>query len=246
MRRQLPDPRGRLACVFGPFLAVAVPLMAFYAPVVSVPNSTVAGWQSLRKAIRAHASIELAEDFDKGLWRWAGRRGQPQNWVSDTASFVHPGQLAIYIKSVPLTDYRLEFLGLIERQSLGFVYRAMDFDNYYAARITIVKPGPLPEVILERYVVIGGRCGPRTQVKLPFAVRMDTLYAVQVSAHSDHFMTRINDHFVDAFSDDRLHVGGVGFFSGVGESARVGRLRITDRDDLFGKICSVLVPHFGD
>src|SRR5258708_10635144 len=98
--------------------------MAFYVPVVSVRNPTVAGWQSLRKAIRAHASVELAEDFDEGLRHWAGSRGQPQNWVSDRASFVHPGRLAIYIKSVPLTDYRLEFLGLIERQSLGFVYRA--------------------------------------------------------------------------------------------------------------------------
>jgi hypothetical protein len=229
-------------------LGVALGMVATavaYAPGRRVPGSA-SGWQLLRDAVRARASVKLDEDFGDDLRRWAVRSGQLQDWTRDDAGFIRPRQLAIYIKSVPLTDYRMDFLGLIDRKGLGFVYRAMDFDNYYAARITILQSGPLPEVVLERYAVINGHAGPRTRVKLPFAVRMDTLYTVQVEAQGDHFVTRINGEFIDAFSDGRLPSGGVGFFSTASESARIRGLRVTDRDDLFGEICSSLAPRFGN
>jgi hypothetical protein len=120
----------------------------------------------------------------------------------------------------------------------------MDLNNYYAARITVVKAGPIPEVALERYAVIGGKACSRTQVTLPFPVRLDTLYNVRVDVRGDHFTTYINEQFVAAFNDGRLPSGGAGFFSAAGESARICWLRITDRDDLAGKICSLLAPRF--
>jgi hypothetical protein len=122
----------------------------------------------------------------------------------------------------------------------------MDFENYIAGRIVILQTGPIPEVALERYVVIKGQAGPKTLVKLPFAVRQDTLYTVQVEAQGDHFVTHINGQFMDAFSDSRLPSGGVGFFAAAGDSARVRSLRVVDRNDLLGNICSLFVPRFGN
>ncbi len=228
---------------------VALPLVA--ARVAYVPNggfmgSAAAAWQSLRDAVRARASVELDEDFGDDLSRWATSSGLLQNWVRDEAGFAHPGQLGIYIKSVPLADYRMDFIGQVDRKGLSFVYRAMDFENYFAARIAVLQTGPIPEVALERYAVINGHAGPATQVKLPFAARQDTLYAVQVEAQGDHFVTRINGQFVDAFSDGRLRSGGVGFFSAPGEAARFRSLHLTDRDDLLGNICSLFAPRFGN
>jgi hypothetical protein len=217
-----------------------------YTPQIGGASSAAVWLHSLRDTVRARSAVDLAEDFGDDLQRWVGSGGVPGGWVRDTDGFVRPGQLALYVKSIPLADYRMEFLGVIERKSLSFVYRAMDFDNYYAARITIVNPGPIPQVALERYAVINGQAGPRTQVELPFSVRMDTLYEVQVEARGDRFVTRINEQFVDAFNDNRLPSGGVGFFSGAGESARILRLRIADRDDMFGKICSLLAPRFSN
>jgi len=203
---------------------VGLPLVAAtvaYVPNGGVMGSAFAAWQSLRDAVRARASVALDEDFGDDLSRWAASSGRLQNWVRDEAGFAHPGQLAIYIKAIPLADYRMEFLGQIDQKGLGFVYRAMDFENYFAARITILQTGPIPEVALERYAVINGQAGPKTQVKLPFAVRQDTLYTVQVEAQGNHFVTYINGQFIDAFSDSRLPSGGVGFFSAPGDSARV-------------------------
>jgi hypothetical protein len=230
---------------FAASLAVAVPLMAAtvaYAPGFVVPGSANTRWQSLGDLIHARARVDLTENFGGDLHAWASRHGSPQGWGHDAAGFVRPAQLAIYIKSVPLSDFQFDFLGLIERKSLGFVYRAMDFDNYYAGRITILRPGPIPEVALERYAVIDGHAGPITRIKLPFAARMDTIYSVQVEAHGDHFITRINEQFIDGYTDGRLLTGGVGFFSGAGESAGIQRMHVTGQDDLVGKLCSIVNP----
>jgi hypothetical protein len=200
--------------------------------------------EQIRQAIRDRASVELSEGFGDDLSRWAGSSGPPESWAHDSTGFVRPGKLALYIKSLPLSDYRMEFCGLIERKSLSFAYRAVDFANYYAASLTVLKPGAMPEVVLERYAVIHGKAGPRKQVRLPFPVRADTLYYVQVEARGNRFVTRINDQFVDAFTDSRLPSGGVGFFSGSGESARIGWLKMADKDDPFGKICSLFTSRF--
>ena len=229
-------------------LCLAVlPLMAVtraYSPAKDAKTAEPALWPAIRQAVRDRARVDLTEDFGNDLQRWAGPGGLPQNWYRDSAGSARPGQLALYIKSIPLSDYRMEFRGLIDRKSLSFAYRAVDFDNYYAASLTIANPGPMPEVALERYVVINGKAGPRTQVRLPFSVRADTLYTVQVEVQGNRFATFVNDQFVDAFTDSRLPSGGVGFFSGPDASARICWLRVVDRDDALGKLCSVFASRF--
>ena len=81
-------------------------------------------------------------------------------------------------------------------------------------------------------------------MRLQFSARADTIYNVQVQAQGNRFVTSINDQFVDSFSDSRLPSGGVGFFSGPGESARICWLRIVDSDDPFGKICALVTSRF--
>ena len=237
----------RAAVCFGLCLAL-VPLLAVtvvaYSPAGRVSTPEPSFQEKIRQALRQRSTVDLTEDFGDDLQRWAGSAGLPQGWANDSAGSARPGELALYIKSIPLSDYRMEFRGLIERQSLSFVYRAMDFDNYYAASITVVKPGPIPEVALERYAVIDGKAGPRTRVRLPFSVLGDTLYNVQVQAQGNQFVIRINDQFIDSFTDSRLPSGGVGFFSGSGESARICSLRIVDRDDPLGKMCAMFTSRF--
>jgi hypothetical protein len=242
--KNIPILRRPFVC-FALCLAV-LPLMAVtvaYSPAKSA-SSSPALWPSIRQAVRDRASVNLTEDFGDDLQRWAGSMGLPQSWSYDSAGFVRPGELALYIKSIPLRDYHMEFRGLIESKSLSFAYRAMDFDNYYAASITLVGQGPILEAVLERYAVMDGEAGPSTQVRLPFPVRADMLYNVQVEVQGDRFVTYINDQFVDSFNDSRLPSGGVGFFSRSGEAARIWWLRIVDRDDSYGKICALFTSRF--
>jgi hypothetical protein len=229
-------------------LCLAVlPLMAVtraHSPAKDATTTKPALWPTILQAVRDRATVDLTEDFGDDLQRWAGPGGAPQNWSRDSAGSVRPKQLALYIKSIPLSNYRMEFRGLIDNKGLSFVYRALDFQNFYAARLAIVSPGPIPEVSLERYVVIDGKAGPKTQVRMPFTVRADTLYRVQVEVQGNRFATFVNDQFVDSFSDSRLPSGGVGFFSEPDESARICWLRVVDRDDSLGKICFFFKSRF--
>ena len=90
-----------------------------------------------------------------------GEGGWVEGWAGDPSG-VHAGrQITIYRPSLKLSDYRIEFQGNIETQSIGWVFRAADPDNYYALKLSTVSSGLSSKVALFKYLVINGR---QTQV----------------------------------------------------------------------------------
>jgi hypothetical protein len=201
-------------------------------------------WDSLRSAIRSRAVLKIEDDFRSGLNHWMGPRGWSRDWSYDQAGFLRPGKLGFLQQSMKLVNYRLELMGQIERKSLGWAFRAKDENNYYVAKLTITHPGPLPMVDLVHYPVTDGKEGPKVRVALPFSVRNDTLYQVEMNVRGDQFRASVNGHVVDSWSDNSLRAGGVGFVSGQGEAARVRWIRVSDRDDVLGRVCSYLSARY--
>lgn len=195
---------------------------------------------SLRDSVRQRAAVLLEEDFSSGLGRWtAGAQG----WSRDPTGFVRVGAPALLGPSVRMTDYRLEFMGEIERHSLAWVFRAQDLQNYYVMKIAVLKAGPLPTMGLIRYEVIGGKEGQRVQAPLRVMLYNNAPFRVQLRVSGADFTTFINGQLVDFWGDDRLRAGGVGFFSEEGDRARLYWVKIAHRDDLLGKVCSFLAPY---
>ncbi len=223
------------------FSAVA---MFLSAPSELADRSPSWRWSSLRNAIRSRSVLRLEDDFRSGLSRWMGPKGWALDWSYDQAGFIRPGKLGFLEGSMHLTNYRLELMGQIERKSLGWAFRAKDEKNYYVAKLTIVKPGPLPLVNLTHYPVTNGKEGPGVSVALPFSVRTDTLYQIEMNVRDDQFRASVNGHVVDSWTDHTLRAGGVGFVSGQGEAARVRWIRVSDRDDVLGRVCSYLTAHY--
>jgi len=197
-------------------------------------------WGNLRSAIRNRAVLMVEDDFRSGLNGWSFPSGKSQDWSYDQAGFLRPGKLGFLQDSMKLTNYRLELMGQIERKSLGWAFRAKDENNYYVAKLTISRPGPLPMVDLIHYPVTNGREGAKIRVALPFAVRNDTLYQVEMIVRDNQYRASVNGHMVDAWSDTSLVAGGVGFVTGKGEASRVRWIRVSDRDDVLGRVCSFL------
>jgi hypothetical protein len=197
-------------------------------------------WGNLRNAIRNRAVLKVEDDFRAGLNGWSFPTGWAQDWSYDQAGFLRPGKLGFLDKSMKLVNYRLELMGQIERKSMGWAFRARDSKNYYVAKLTIAQPGPLPLVDLIHYPVLNGKEGAKVRVTLPFAVRNDTLYQVEMNVRGDAFRATVNGHVVDSWTDNSLRAGGVGFVSGQGEAARVRWIRVSDRDDVIGRVCSYL------
>jgi hypothetical protein len=197
-------------------------------------------WGTLRTAIRNRAVLKFEDDFRSGLNRWSFPTGRSQDWSYDQAGFLRPGKLGFLEQSMGLVNYRLELMGQIERKSLGWAFRAHDAKNYYVAKLMIARPGPLPMVDLVHYPVLNGKEGAKVRVALPFSVRNDTLYQVEMNISGDQFRASVNGHVVDSWSDNLLRAGGVGFVTGQGEAARVRWIRVSDRDDVLGRVCSYL------
>jgi hypothetical protein len=197
---------------------------------------------AVKHTIASRAGVELVDDFRSGLDNWVSRRDLTRSWSYDSIGFVHPGPLALYRPSMGLTDYQFDFLGEIDRRALGWVVRAQDFENYYALKLVIERPGPLPVVDLVRYAVIRGRVEGRKEIPLPFTVRNDTLYRVHVQVSGPDFAVSVQDQLVDFWTDGRLPSGGIGFFSGRGEQSRIRWVQVSHQYDALGRLCAYLTP----
>jgi hypothetical protein len=226
--------------LFAVLFLLSAATMFLSAPSGLSRRSTSFRWDSLRSAIRGRASLKFEDDFRAGLGQWFGPSGWSRDWSYDPAGFLRPGTVGFLQQSMSLVNYRMEFMGQIERKSLGWAFRAKDENNYYVAKLTIARPGPLPIVDLVRYPVTNGKEGPKVSVALPFAVLNDTLYKVEMNIRGDQFRASVNGHVVDSWSDGQLRAGGVGFVSGKGEAARVRWIRVSDHDDMIGRVCSYL------
>ncbi|HUA20899.1 MAG TPA: hypothetical protein VMB25_19255 [Bryobacteraceae bacterium] len=225
-----------------PKVKVALPKMG-NGDVQQVQKALTDRWKSLNQTISNRAAIAFADDFRSGLDAWESRSNMTTSWSYDQAGFVRPGPLALFKPSMELTDYHFEFLGEIDQKALGWVFRAQDLQNYYAMKLVVVRPGPLPLVHLVRYAMVNGKETSRADRPLPMTVRADMLYRILVDVHGGDFTVMTQGQVVDFWSDDRLRHGGVGFFCGRGERARLRWVEVSHQYDALGKLCAYLAPY---
>jgi hypothetical protein len=210
-------------------------------PDQSVQSRVSAQWNEVRESIRSRAGIEYQDDFRSGLDAWDSHANLARSWSYDAAGFVRPGALALFRPSLPLSDYRVDFLGQIESRAVGLAYRAADFKNYYAIKLVVAHPGPLPIINLVRYAVVDGRVQRVLTKPLPITIRDGSLYHVSLEARGSDFTLITQGQIADYWSDGRFKRGGVGFFCGKGERARIRWVQITHQNDVLGRVCSLLV-----
>ncbi|HYP07627.1 MAG TPA: hypothetical protein VER03_15445 [Bryobacteraceae bacterium] len=149
-----------------------------------------------------------------------GGGGWTTTWGADSP--VNKGkQISIYRPSMTMPDYRLEFRGQIEKKALGWIFRAQDPKNYYVMKLQTLKPGASPVVALVKYAVIDGKETTHTQTMLPFPVSLDTVYQVRVDVKGDKFTTYVQGKLLDYWTDDRIKLGGAGFYTETGERSQI-------------------------
>jgi len=182
---------------------------------------------SISEVIRSRAPVTLHQDFNPGvnIASWTGwtasilpRADDPRHGlrVDDPrlASAAAP-VLRIWKRSTALQNYQMEFAGAIEKKSLSWAFRASDEKNYYATKILITRPGPLP-ITLER----------------------NSSYRVRVSVQDDHFVTFLNGQVISSWSDKRLLRGGVGFFDDADDPQKVAWINVSEHDSMLGRMLS--------
>jgi hypothetical protein len=212
-------------------------------PSGNVQQVMATNFNSLHRTILNRAAVDLTDDFRSGLDAWESRSNLTSSWSYDATGFVQPGPLAVFKPSVDLVDYRFQFLGEIDQKGLGAAFRATNLDNYYAVKLVVAKPGPLPIVKLVRYAVINGQEERHMERALQVPVRPDTLYRMVVDVRGSDFTILAQGQVVDFWTDNRLAHGGVGFFCGRGEKARVRWVEVSHQYDALGRLCAYLAPY---
>jgi len=198
---------------------------------------------NVKQSLVDRAAVALDEDFRTGLDSWVSRGNATAAWSFDATGFVQPGPLALYQPSMGLSDYQMQFLGMIDQKALSWVVRASDFENYYVIKLVVLKPGPLPEIGVTRYAVINGKAENRADAVVPISARPDMLYRVRLDANGDDFSLDVQGQVIDSWSEPRLRRGGIGFFSSRGEQSRLRWVQVTHQYDMLGRLCAYLAPY---
>ncbi len=208
----------------------------------SEPGPLTIRWAELQHGISTRAGVNLSEDFRSGLENWVGQGGASDSWTFDETGFVKPGKIAIYRPSIGLNDYTMEFLAQLDKKALSWILRARDSRNYQAVKLVVSKPGPLPTLLLRRYVVLNGREMAHKDTVLPITLRGDTMFNVMAEARGGDFSVRIQGRLVDSWTENRLPTGGIGFFTARGESSRIRWVHFQHHYDVLGRLCAILYP----
>ena len=200
-------------------------------------QSRFAFGQMIGNMLQNKGSGTLREDFHTGVANWEGFKSVSSDWGME-GGLVHPASLRVWKPSTSLSNYEMEFMGQIERKSIDWAFRASDVRNYYATKLIITKPGPLPNAGLVRFIVLDGRERERVELPLPLTLERGVDYRVRVSVRDGRFLTSVNGQLISSWMDNRLSRGGVGFFSEDGESALLKWVSVSERDSFLGRIVS--------
>ena len=106
--------------------------------------------------------------------------------------------------------------------------------------------GSIPTLDLARYAVVGGREDRRVQLPLPVLLSNATTFRVRTDVQGSRFTTYLNGKIIDAWSDDRIARGGIGFFAEPAAVAGLHWVRVVQGDDLIGKLCAQVSSAFAD
>ena len=197
--------------------------------------------------VRGIAPVTLQHSFSGGsitsnMSDWsnvtlrAGTIDDPRDWIGKTKAPSLSASLRIWKKSTLMQDYQMEFQGQLEKTSLSWAVRAADGGNYYATKLAIIKPGPLPNAGLIRYAMVNGRETDRTQVPLPLTLERGVDYRVRMTVQGDRFLTFLNGKVIGSYTDKRLVRGGVGFFDDAGDPQKVAWVSVSEHDSFLGKL----------
>jgi hypothetical protein len=217
-------------------------------PLPDNPHNTRGGFgQTISNLIQTQTSGTMREDFHTGFANWDSLKSG-SDWTLQ-AGQVRPVSLQLWKPSTSLSNYELEFMGQINHKSMDWAFRAADLHNYYATKLVITRPGPLPNAGLIRFIVLDGRERDRVELPLPLTLDPGVDYRVRVSVRDNHFLTSVNGQLISSWMDNRISRGGVGFFSEDGESALLKWVSVSERDSFLARVAShfslITVPTLG-
>jgi hypothetical protein len=188
----------------------------------------------------AGTGVVIEDRFQAGLRNWLPAPGGGSSGWRFENGLMRPGGLRIWDGSRNLADYSFQFEGKVESKSIGWVVRAPNHNNYYAAKLALPERGGVlrPEIV--RFSVIQGQESRRQHFPIPVQFERDRFYEYEVRAVGDRILTLVGGRVVDQWRDARFRTGGVGFFSERGDKSVIRWAKLQEGESIADKLRSYL------
>ncbi len=150
-------------------------------------------------------------------------------WSRRTAYLVgsrDPREILVYSSSQDVKNYRIEFAWAPDAQGVGWIFRATDSANYYAARLRLLQAGATPMLSSEHFAVIKGVEGAHSRKVITLG-RPASQVLVRMDANGPAFTLYLQGNPADYWTDDRFEAGSLGFYEERGERPALQALRFT-------------------
>jgi len=138
-------------------------------------------------------------------------------------SFMSGRTLTLHKSSMELTDYRVEFVGMVDYRALGWAVRIQDPGNYYAAKLRR-NPSGKARLSFVRWKVENGVAGPEAILPLEMRLPSNEQYTVKIDVRGDQIVTSLQGKVIDRWSDDTFSKGGFGYSN---QNTELGKVVVT-------------------
>jgi hypothetical protein len=149
-----------------------------------------------------------------------------QDWLVDVAG-VRTGSLALFVPTLELIDYELDFLARIDTRSLTWVVRAAGNDEFLRCTLTAIGGG---ELEFSRCAVISGVAQTPVIAAQRLPGKPRSAMTVSTRANGDSFTVSVDGKIIDAWDDDRFPMGGIGFTGAPDDRARLYWVRLSSTE----------------
>ena len=164
-------------------------------------------------------AVKHEEHFDAGWDNWVGG---VSDWKVDIAG-VRTGSLALFLPTLEMSDYDLEFLARIDSRTVNWVVRATGSNTYLRCTLSAAEGG---QVEFSRAVVKGGAAEAAVVSSQRAPGKPRTAMTVRMSVAGPVFSVSVDGKGIDTWVDDRLATGGIGFMGTADDRARIYWVRV--------------------
>ena len=161
----------------------------------------------------------VEEHFDAGWDNWVGGVA---DWKVDVAG-VRTGAMALFIPTLDLSDYDLEFFARIDHRTLNWVVRAAGLEEHVRCTLTVM---PGNELEFSHTVVRGGNAEPAVTAATKVSGKPRATVTVRTEVKGNSFAVAVDGKTIDTWTDSRLTSGGVGFTGTPDDRARLYWVRV--------------------
>jgi len=120
--------------------------------------------------------------------------------------------LTVYEPSRAESDYRMEFSWVPDAAGVGWVFRTLDGNNYYAARLSLQQRGGGGVLVAEHFSVFGGAESVHSRKVIPLE-KPARLLKIHMDAIGPAFKLFVEDQPANTWTDTRLDTGALGFYN---------------------------------